>query len=219
MGSLMKSRIFRFESKDIVVTWDYVRCIHVEACIRSLPAVFNRDQRPWIDPSMATAGAVVAACEACPTGALHYERLDGGAAEQTPGRNRLTVSADGPLFARGDLQIVDESGQLVLKETRAALCRCGQSRNKPLCDGSHREIEFTADSTLTPAALERGDGDEPENCSLTIRVANPGPLMIRGSAELASDKGNECAHVRTGAFCCCGKSKNKPFCDGSHALP
>jgi len=215
----MKSRIYRFESKDIVVTWDYVRCIHVEACIRSLPAVFDRYRKPWIDPSLATADDVVAACEACPTGALHYERLDGGVPEKTPSHNTIRISADGPLFVKGDLRIADDSGTVILKETRAALCRCGQSRNKPLCDGSHREVEFTADSALTPAALERDDGDEPESCALTISVSDPGPLMIRGSAQLTSDKGNNCAHVRTGAFCCCGKSKNKPFCDGSHAKP
>jgi len=215
----MKSRIFRFESEDIVVTWDYVRCIHVEACIRALPVVFNRDRRPWIDPSLATADEVAAACEACPTGALHYERLDSGTEEQTPDHNTLTVSSDGPLFAKGDLKITAESGELLLKETRAALCRCGQSKNKPLCDGRHHEAAFSADSALTPTALERDDGEEPERCSLTIRASDPGPLMIRGSVELTSDGGNGCAHVRTGALCCCGKSKNKPFCDGSHANP
>jgi len=215
----MKSRIFRFESEGIVVTWDYVRCIHVEACIRALPAVFDRNRRPWIDPSLATVEDVVAACEACPTGALHYERLDGGMEEQTPTRNTISISADGPLFVKGDLKIQSESGESLLQDTRAALCRCGQSRNKPLCDGSHREVEFTADNKLTPAALERDDGDKAETCALTIRGSDPGPLMIRGSVELSSDNGGDCAHVRTGAFCCCGKSKNKPFCDGSHALP
>lgn len=214
----MKSRIYRFESEDIIVSWDYVRCIHVEACIRSLPAVFDRHRRPWIDPSLATADDVAAACEACPTGALHYERLDGGAAEKTPDRNTITVSADGPLFAKGDLNITNEAGETILRETRAALCRCGHSRNKPLCDGSHREEEFAAESTLTAAALERDDGDTPEGGSLNIRVSDPGPLMIRGSTELGTDSSSDCAHVRVGAFCCCGKSKNKPFCDGSHAI-
>jgi CDGSH-type Zn-finger protein/uncharacterized Fe-S cluster protein YjdI len=216
----MKSRIFRFEAEDIIVFWDYVRCIHVEACIRSLPAVFDRYRKPWIDPRLATADDVVAACEACPTGALHYERQDGGDPEAVPPVNTITVSADGPLFVKGDLDITGEAGEPLLKETRAALCRCGQSRNKPLCDGSHREIEFTAEGALTPAAVERGDGDAPEGGPLTIRASNPGPLMIRGSVELASeDGGNSCCHVRVGALCCCGKSKNKPFCDGSHALP
>ena len=215
----MKSRIFRFESEDIVVSWDYVRCIHVEACIRALPVVFDRHRRPWIDPSLATADEVAAACEACPTGALHYERLDDGADEKTPDRNIIIVSADGPLYAKGDLNIASETGEPILRETRAALCRCGHSRNKPLCDGSHDDKKFTADSALTPAALERGDGDEPEGGALKIRVSDPGPLMIRGSAELASEGNNDCCHVRVGALCCCGKSKNKPFCDGSHAFP
>ncbi|TFH07737.1 MAG: hypothetical protein E4H08_09005 [Candidatus Atribacteria bacterium] len=213
----MKSRIYRFESEDIVVSWDYVRCIHVEACIRALPAVFDRYRKPWIDPTLASADDVAAACEACPTGALHYVRLDGGATEQTPDRNTITVSEDGPLFIRGDLAISSEDGTAILKDTRAALCRCGQSRNKPLCDGSHREVEFTAEGALAQAALERGDGDTPEKGPLTIRVSDPGPLIIRGSAELAGEGGNACCHVRVGALCCCGKSKNKPFCDGSHA--
>ena len=217
----MKSRIYRFEAKDIVVSWDYVRCIHVEACIRTLPAVFDRNRRPWIDPSLATADEVVAACEACPTGALHYERLDGGAPEKTPDRNTITVSADGPLFVKGDLVISSEDGTPLLKDTRAALCRCGHSRNKPLCDGNHEENAFTAEAALTPAALERGDGDEPERDPLAIKAADPGPLLIRGSAEITSGDGNSgrCCHVRVGALCCCGKSSNKPFCDGSHALP
>ena len=215
----MKSRIYRFESETIAVTWDYVRCIHVEACIRALPAVFDRHRRPWIDPSLATADEVAAACEACPTGALHYERLDQGSDEQTPEHNTVTVSEDGPLFVRGDLSISSEDGTPLLKDTRAALCRCGKSSNKPLCDGSHREEEFSAEGALTPAAMERHDGDTPESGKLTIRVSDPGPLMIRGSAEITGEGGNDCCHVRVGALCCCGKSKNKPFCDGSHALP
>lgn len=213
----MRTRIYTFESEDIIVSWDYVRCIHIEACVHSLPIVFDRHKRPWIDPTKAGAEEIVVACEACPTGALHYERLDEGASEETPKTNSITVSSDGPLFVKGDLDIADESGETLLRETRAALCRCGHSRNKPLCDGSHREVEFEAGSALTPAALERGGGAELESGVLRIQAADPGPLMIRGSAELGSDGGNECAHVRLGAFCCCGKSKNKPFCDGSHA--
>ena len=213
----MKSRIYTFESDDIVVRWDYVRCIHVEACIDTLPSVFYRDDRPWINPAYGSADDIVRACEACPTGALHYERKDGGAPEATPPLNTITVSADGPLFVRGDLNITDEDGKPILRETRAALCRCGHSRNKPLCDDRHREVAFSADSALTPAALERDDGDTPESGALNIRAANPGPLMIRGSAQLSGDSDNSCCHVRVGALCCCGKSKNKPFCDGSHS--
>jgi len=215
----MRSRIYSFESEDIIVHWDYVRCIHVEACIRTLPAVFDRHRRPWIDPSLATAEDVVRACEACPTGALHYERKDGGSAEATPDHNTITLSPDGPLFAKGDLKVRDASNELVLEDTRAAICRCGHSRNKPLCDGSHREVEFLASGTLTSEAMDRDDGDSPEGGALEVRASDPGPLMVRGSVQIVSNENSDCAHVRVGALCCCGKSKNKPFCDGSHALP
>jgi CDGSH-type Zn-finger protein/uncharacterized Fe-S cluster protein YjdI len=215
----MKSLIYTFESDDMVVRWDALRCIHVEACIRALPAVFDRDRRPWINPALASADEVVAACEACPTGALHYGRKDGGAEEAVPPRNEVTVSADGPLFVKGNLRIEDASGATVLRDTRVALCRCGQSRNSPLCDGSHEEHAFRAEGALTPAALERGDGDPPEAGELSLQVGDPGPLMIRGSAQLRGEEGEDCCHVRTGVLCCCGRSKNKPFCDGSHSLP
>jgi CDGSH-type Zn-finger protein/uncharacterized Fe-S cluster protein YjdI len=213
----MRTRIYSFESDGIVVHWDYLRCIHVEECIRSLPEVFDRDRRPWIDPTQATAERVAWACERCPTGALHYERKDGGAAERTPEKNAITVSSDGPLFVKGDVRIVGEGGELLLDETRVALCRCGHSRNKPLCDGSHEKAEFRAEATLTDAHVNAGVGGESEGGELVIRVADPGPLMIKGSAEIRSDGSPNCCHVRVGALCCCGKSKNKPFCDGSHA--
>jgi CDGSH-type Zn-finger protein len=58
---------------------------------------------------------------------------------------------NGPLFVRGRLRIVDEDGRLIREETRAALCRCGASGNKPFCDGSHRRIGFTTAAGPTSA--------------------------------------------------------------------
>jgi CDGSH-type Zn-finger protein/uncharacterized Fe-S cluster protein YjdI len=213
----MRSRVYSFEADDIIVHWDYLRCIHVEECIRSLPEVFDRHRRPWIDPALASADEVVAACEVCPTGALHYERKDDGPAEQTPATNTITVSSDGPLFVKGKIRIVDEDGEPLLEETRVALCRCGHSRNKPLCDGSHEKAGFRAVGELAEAHVNAGREGKSEGGELLIRAADPGPLVINGSAEIRSDQSANCCHVRVGALCCCGRSKNKPFCDGSHA--
>jgi len=185
----MRSRIYNFESDEIVVHWDYHRCIHVEACIRALPSVFCRDQRPWIQPEQGSANAIVTACEVCPTGALHYTRKDGGGAEETPARNEIVVSQDGPLYVKGDVHIVDESGEPLLEETRVALCRCGHSRNKPLCDGHHEKAAFRHDGALTEAHLSGGVGGESEGGELTIRAVDPGPLMIKGSAERRQPRG------------------------------
>jgi len=212
----MRSRIYTFEADGIVVHWDYHRCIHYEACVRALPDVFSRNKRPWITPACGSVDDVAAACEACPTGALHYERRDTGSPEASPAKNTVTVSSDGPLYVKGDLRITDEHGETILKDTRVALCRCGHSRNKPLCDGSHEKAEFKADGALAEAHVASGDGGESDGGELVIRAADPGPLTIRGSAEIRGDQADNCCVVRVGALCCCGKSNNKPFCDGSH---
>ena len=52
------------------------------------------------------------------------------------------LSEDNPLFVRGRLRVVNADGEVVREDTRAALCRCGASANKPFCDGSHRRIGF-----------------------------------------------------------------------------
>jgi CDGSH-type Zn-finger protein/uncharacterized Fe-S cluster protein YjdI len=213
----MRSRVYSFEADDIVVHWDYHRCIHVEECIRSLPEVFDRHRRPWIDATQATAEKIAWACERCPTGALHYERVDGGPAEKTPETNEIAVTSDGPLFVKGDVRIVNGHGETLLEDTRVALCRCGHSRNKPLCDGHHEKARFAAEGALTEAHLGGGEAGPSDGGELIIRAVDPGPLTIKGSVELRGDQSEGCAHVRVGALCCCGKSKNKPFCDGSHA--
>ncbi|MBX7252926.1 MAG: CDGSH iron-sulfur domain-containing protein [Candidatus Promineofilum sp.] len=43
---------------------------------------------------------------------------------------------------RGSLRLVGLRDELIREDTRAALCRCGASGNKPFCDGSHRRIGF-----------------------------------------------------------------------------
>lgn len=57
---------------------------------------------------------------------------------------KITVRNDGPLRVEGDFEIVDMEGQAYGLGGRAvvALCRCGHSKNKPFCDGSHRTHGF-----------------------------------------------------------------------------
>ncbi len=62
-------------------------------------------------------------------------------------RTQITPYRDGPLLIRGDFEIVDQDGN-VIEPGRAtvALCRCGKSRIRPFCDGSHQIVKFTAPS-------------------------------------------------------------------------
>ena len=54
-------------------------------------------------------------------------------------------SPNGPLLVSGNLEIVSGTGRTTDKVTKVALCRCGHSKNKPYCDGSHKAAGFTAD--------------------------------------------------------------------------
>lgn len=55
-----------------------------------------------------------------------------------PDRPTITTYPDGPLIVRGDFQLLDADGNELEPERRIiALCRCGRSGRRPLCDGSH----------------------------------------------------------------------------------
>jgi uncharacterized Fe-S cluster protein YjdI/CDGSH-type Zn-finger protein len=129
----------------IEVEWEPKLCIHTQNCIRRLPEVFRAGERPWIRIEAADADRIAAAVESCPTGALHFRRLDGGPPEEPPAEPVVVPRPNGPLFIRGRVRIEDADGNLIREDTRLALCRCGGSKNKPFCDGTHREIGFSTE--------------------------------------------------------------------------
>jgi uncharacterized Fe-S cluster protein YjdI/CDGSH-type Zn-finger protein len=132
-----------YRGTDLEVSFDSDLCIHATECVRRLPAVFDRDRRPWILADNAPADEVSRVVEHCPTGALQYRRLDGQLGEQPAAATMVTPVEDGPLAIRGDLVVRHEDGTLV-RLPRGALCRCGQSKNKPFCDNSHVQAGFRA---------------------------------------------------------------------------
>jgi CDGSH-type Zn-finger protein/uncharacterized Fe-S cluster protein YjdI len=134
-------RVYR---NDVIeVHWEPRLCIHTRSCVRRLGKVFNASARPWIDVDAADPDAIAETVLTCPTGALHFQRLDGGKQEEAAEETTVEPRPNGPLFVRGRLKIVDADGGLIREDTRLALCRCGASENKPFCDGSHRRIGFT----------------------------------------------------------------------------
>jgi CDGSH-type Zn-finger protein len=61
----------------------------------------------------------------------------------------ITPYRDGPLLVRGPVRIQDQDGnELLIEREVVALCRCGKSRCRPLCDGTHKLIHFRAPSGL-----------------------------------------------------------------------
>jgi uncharacterized Fe-S cluster protein YjdI len=134
-----------YANESIEVQWEPKLCIHTQNCVRGLGEVFDAQARPWIRVDAADAERIAETVLTCPTGALHFRRLDGGPQEEPPADTTIEPRQNGPLFLRGRVRIVDNDGATIREDTRVALCRCGASRNKPFCDGSHREIGFTTD--------------------------------------------------------------------------
>lgn len=126
----------------IEVQWEPALCIHTRSCVHELGEVFDPTARPWIDVDAAEPDAIAKTVLGCPTGALHFRRLDGGPQESPAEEVTVEPRPDGPLFVRGRLKIVDADGRVIREDTRLALCRCGASENKPFCDGSHRRVGF-----------------------------------------------------------------------------
>ncbi|WP_197021582.1 (4Fe-4S)-binding protein [Cellulomonas sp. HZM] len=129
----------------IVVRYDVTRCRHVAECVRGAPEVFEPGRRPWILPDAdPDAEHVADVVRRCPTGALHYQ-LAHGEPERPDPTTTVTAVPDGPLLVRGDLRLNGPDGPVA--ETRAALCRCGSSANKPFCDGSHERVGWRSDAS------------------------------------------------------------------------
>jgi CDGSH-type Zn-finger protein/uncharacterized Fe-S cluster protein YjdI len=204
-------KIHRYEGRGGIVTYDAKRCIHAAECVHGLPAVFDSKAKPWINPDGAGAATLAAVVERCPSGALHVER-PAGAAAPVPATNTATLTARGPTHLRGDLALMAADGSVAHADTRMALCRCGGSRNKPFCDGSHEKLGFADDGALQAgeAPATRATGGR-----LEIRARPNGPLMLTGSLAVIGTNGRT-AHGESTFLCRCGHSANKPYCDGTH---
>jgi len=212
----MAEKIHKYASDTITVRYDAKRCIHAAECVRGLPSVFDTTERRWVQPENANADEVAAVVMRCPTGALHFERKDGGAVEAVPNANVIRARAHGPLYVYGDLCITSPEGNVTLQDTRAALCRCGASQNKPFCDNSHLRIAFQEAATWTHEVAARDDNvAAPQRLNLT--PLKNAPLKFAGAVEIRNAKGETVFRGNEVSLCRCGASQNKPFCDGSHA--
>ena len=198
-----------YEGKEIAVRFDPALCIHAGECVHGLPKVFRPDrQGGWIFPDEAEAEALAALIERCPSGALTYELAD-GSQEQPPARNSITVEKDGPLHLHAEFSLNGEKPD----SWRATLCRCGASQNKPFCDGSHGMAGFRASGEVAPF---KADTQLPPG-TLKLSTLKDGPLYFEGPLYICNAEGEVARAEEKIAFCRCGASQSKPFCDGSHA--
>ncbi|MGH8707888.1 MAG: (4Fe-4S)-binding protein, partial [Burkholderiales bacterium] len=130
-----------YAGKRITILDNRALCSHAGYCTDSLAAVFRMREEPWIDPDGASVAEIIATIGKCPSGALGYA-LDGAEANPPQRPPLVTVTDNGPYAVTGGIELTGvEFGDGAAKE-HYTLCRCGASRNKPFCDGSHWDVSF-----------------------------------------------------------------------------
>jgi CDGSH-type Zn-finger protein len=215
---------------------------------------------------------------------------------------KVVVTKDGPYMVSGSVPLAKQTivsdaagdsqewraGESLPAQASYALCRCGHSKNKPYCDGTHAKVRFDGTETasrepyLQQAQLTEGptlsltdaealcafarfcdpngqvwnqveQTDDPRVSKMFVRQVNncpsgrlvawdratgkpvehtlpvsigiiedpvekvSGPLWLRGGIPLVAADGTVYEVRNRVTVCRCGASKNKPFCDGSHA--
>jgi CDGSH-type Zn-finger protein len=130
-----------YSGKGITIHDNRAICAHAGHCTDGLAAVFRLKIEPWIDPDGAEIEAIKEAVRKCPSGALSYS-VDGVEHRDQEREPAVTVSKDGPYHVTGGVELEGEARNEGASEEHYTLCRCGGSKNKPFCDGTHWYIEF-----------------------------------------------------------------------------
>lgn len=199
------------KGKSVTIRFDAKRCVHSRNCVLGYPNVYVPNvQGEWLYPDAESAETVIHTGLNCPSGAIQVFHNDGtGSSNTAPIVNTVRVRENGPLAIEAELSI----GQRSQDAPRATLCRCGHSQNKPFCDGGHTAAGFVATGeppTANSKPLSSRDG------SVNVQALPNGPLHITGNLEIVSGTGRTINRVTETFLCRCGRSGNKPYCDGSH---
>lgn len=137
-----KDKVRSFVGENITIHDNRGVCSHDQSCVKGLPSVFEKGRRPWINPDGASVKEIIETIEKCPSGALSY----------TIGRHKCTeldrepairVAQNGPLEVVGGIILKDDQETKPQSPEHYTLCRCGGSKNKPFCDGSHWNNGFS----------------------------------------------------------------------------
>ncbi|MTI30721.1 CDGSH iron-sulfur domain-containing protein [Xanthovirga aplysinae] len=133
-----------YKTKTITIHDNRGICSHSARCTDGLPSVFRLDEEPWIHPDSATAEEIMTTIKKCPSGALSYS-VDEIEHRDREGAPKIIIAPNGPYLVSGGPGLVEvKQGEGASKE-HYTLCRCGGSKNKPFCDGTHWHINFKDD--------------------------------------------------------------------------
>ncbi len=140
----MEDTTKEYTNGEVTVVWQPHKCIHSSNCWRGLPKAFKPAEKPWINLDNVNSDEIMEQVLKCPSGALSIkeQQVSETAALQEVLTTEIVVLKNGPIRVKGSLSIKHKDGR---QETQKEvfLCRCGQSSNKPYCDGTHKKCGFT----------------------------------------------------------------------------
>jgi truncated hemoglobin YjbI/uncharacterized Fe-S cluster protein YjdI len=121
-------------------------CQHSGLCTDRLATVFRAGTEPFVAPSGGRMDEIIRAVRDCPSGALSYgvDGVEERAAVDHHGSRSpmIEVTRDGPYRVTGGLPLRTPHRADGSSTEHYALCRCGQSQNKPFCSGMHYYVNF-----------------------------------------------------------------------------
>ena len=132
-----------FESRELTIIDNIGVCCHAGVCVDGAPSVFfswDGDERISV-PDEADKQAIIDTIRKCPSGSLAY-KLQDELHDEYFSDPEIFVSKDGPLHVRGGTTLNNPAGESPVSSDHYTLCRCGASKNKPFCDGAHKEAGF-----------------------------------------------------------------------------
>lgn len=142
----MAGKIRTYKKETLTIYWKPDICIHSENCVNGHGGVFNPESKPWINVDAASAKEIMDVIDKCPSQALSYTWKDAEKPQDEPAQTsdpvEISMLKNGPFIVKGNFILLDSALQTVETGEKVALCRCGASKNKPFCDGAHKEIDF-----------------------------------------------------------------------------
>ena len=140
----MEDKRENYQGKEITIHDNRSICAHAGRCTDGLAAVFRFKEEPRIHPDAASADEIIATIQKCPSGALSTS-VDDVEHGERDGEPTIFVAPNGPYVVSGGPDLVDTTRAEGAAKKHFTLCRCGGSKNKPFCDGTHWQIEFKDD--------------------------------------------------------------------------
>ena len=134
------------EGQQVTIAYTPVLCSHAGECSARAAAVFRPREKPWIQPEHGTLAGIMEVMAACPSGALRVAVAARTEPQHlTRGEAQIEVEPNGPYRVR-NVELEAEFNGVGASRAKYVLCRCGLSRNKPFCDGTHYEAGWRDDA-------------------------------------------------------------------------